>query len=275
MVDKHARIAIPGGAKSGVAVVCFNAGAFESYGWSRNANAPVCRSCADAYTTALTRLFSKRYPDPRQPNSKLGQRAVFLSNDTTAIYWTDKGSEKLDLITALFEAPDDEILKHLTSLEKGQERGERIVTLYCVVLSAVQSRAVLRNWHQGILQEIELNLASYFRQVLSFAEHPVPFSRLLSSLALLGKAANIPGNVAGEFFVGVLFGRPFPKTLLLLVLQQCRSQQKVTSMHATVIGLYMVRNLLKQGIGMGLNRNLADRSYRLGRLLAVLERLRS
>jgi hypothetical protein len=43
-------VKIPGGTTSGISLVSFNSDAFESYGLSRNENAPVCRDCADAYT---------------------------------------------------------------------------------------------------------------------------------------------------------------------------------------------------------------------------------
>src|SRR6266481_5994553 len=82
-VEKHPRIRLRGGTSSGVALVSFNEDAFESYGWSRNENAPVCRFCTDAYTTALTRLLSDRYPDPKHPGSFLARRSISISSDTT------------------------------------------------------------------------------------------------------------------------------------------------------------------------------------------------
>ncbi len=105
-VDKHPGIRLRGGSTSGVALVSFNSDAFESYGWSRNGNAPFCRACADAYTTALTRLLSDRYPDPNHDGQILSKRYVLLSDDTTAVFWADETSGIVDLFTSLFDNPD-------------------------------------------------------------------------------------------------------------------------------------------------------------------------
>ncbi len=104
-VDKHPAIRIPGGTTSGIALVSFNSDAFESYGLLRNANAPACRDCADAYTTALNRLLSLSYPDPLHPGETLSRRFVTLSPDTTAVYWADGEPSLLELFSNYFDAP--------------------------------------------------------------------------------------------------------------------------------------------------------------------------
>lgn len=273
-VEKHPRIRLRGGTSSGVALVSFNEDAFESYGWSRNENAPVCRSCADAYTTALTRLLSDRYPDPKHPGSFLARRSISLSSDTTAVYWADHESGMLDLIGELLDAPDPNAVHDLLlSPHKGRERGGDINCFYCVILSGVEGRAILRSVHRGSLKEVERCIEAYFRRLLKFIHAPMPLFVLICSLALQGKAENIAPNLASEIFLAILFGRPFPVTLLNSALQRCRAEQGVTRARAALIGLYLTANLQKEGIDMGLNRELADSGYRLGRLLAVLERL--
>lgn len=87
-VDKHPGIRVPGGTTSGVALVSFNSDAFESFGLSRNDNAPVCRECADAYTTALNRCLDPKYSD--QAGNVLSRRSVRLCPDTAAVYWSEK-----------------------------------------------------------------------------------------------------------------------------------------------------------------------------------------
>jgi CRISPR-associated protein Csd1 len=275
-VDKHPGIRLRGGTTSGVALVSFNSDAFESYGWSRNENAPVCRACADGYSTALTRLLSDRYPDPKHPGSVLGRRALSLSNDTTAVYWADEETETLDLIGGLFDIADPNAVRDLLiSPHKGRVSGGSVNPFYCVILSGSQGRAVLRSVHRGSLQEVEENIRVYFRRLLSFVESPMPLFLLLRSMAVQGKAENLAPNLASDIFQAILFGRTLPRTLLLSALQRCRAEQMVTRERAALLGLYVIRNLGKEGIDMGLNRELADRGYRLGRLLAVLDRLQS
>ena len=274
IIEKHPAIKLRGGTSSGVALVSFNSDAFESYGWSRNENAPVCRTCADSYTTALTRLLSDRYPDPKQPGAVLGRRAVALSNDTTAIYWTNEESETLDLIGGLLDAPDPNAVRDLLdSPNKGRQSGGDINPFYCVILSGAQGRAVTRSVQRGTLEVVQANIQSYFRLMLNFVDGPVPLFVLLRSLAVQGKSENLSPNLAAEVFLAILFQIPLPRTLLLSALQRCRAEQEVTRPRAALIGLYLARNLRKEGIDMGLNKEIADSGYRLGRLLAVLERL--
>jgi CRISPR-associated protein Csd1 len=112
-VDKHPSVKIPGGTTSGIALVSFNSDAFESYGLDRNENAPVCRNCADGYTTALNRLLSDNYPDPNRPGETLPRRRVRLSTDTTAIFWADEEARLLNLFSSFFDEPRVEDVESL------------------------------------------------------------------------------------------------------------------------------------------------------------------
>lgn len=274
IVDKHPSIKLRGGTTSGIALVSFNSDAFESYGWSRNENAPICRSCADGYTTALTRMLSDRYPDPRQPGATLGRRSVSLSNDTTAVYWAEQENDTLDLIGGLLDAPDPNAVRDLlTSPNKGRLSGGDITPFYCMILSGAQGRAIVRSVERTALGRVEASIQSYFRLMLSFVDGPVPLFVLLRSLAVQGKPENLAPNLITEIFSAILFGRQLPRTLLLSALQRCRAEQGITRPRAALIGLYLARHRGKEGIEMGLNRELMDSGYRLGRLLAVLERL--
>lgn len=273
-VQKHPSIKLRGGSSSGVALVSFNSDAFESYGWSRNENAAVCRACADAYTAALSRMLSDRYPDPKNPGATLGRRYVSISSDTTAIYWAEQESETLDLIGGLLDAPDPNSVQDvLASPHKGRESGGDVNPFYCLILSGGQGRAILRSIHRGTMQEIETSIKIYFRRLVNFVKGPMPLFLLMRSLAVQGKVENLAPNLASEIFLAILFGRPFPRALLSSALQRCRAEQNVSRARAALIGLYLTANLRKEGIEMGLNKELSDAGYHLGRLLAVLERL--
>jgi CRISPR-associated protein Csd1 len=56
---------VPGGQSAGTPLVSFNAPAFESYGLKGNENAPISRAAGEAAATALQRLMSPAFPDPR------------------------------------------------------------------------------------------------------------------------------------------------------------------------------------------------------------------
>jgi CRISPR-associated protein Csd1 len=272
-VEKHPAVKIPGGSTSGVALVSFNAEAFESFGLSRNENAPVCRNCADAYTTALNRLLSDRYPDPAHPGETLPPRYVRLSPDTTAIFWAEQEATVLDLLTSYFDAPRAESVGDLLrSPRKGGVPAALSNRFYCLVLSGGQGRAIVRGMHTGTVEEVEGNIRAYFESIEIGSEQPMPLRRLMEGLVLQGKLQNLAPGLATDVFWAILFGRKFPRTLLALAVGRCRAERKVTSARAAILRAYMIRNLNGE-IDVALDIENSKAGYRLGRLMAVLERI--
>ena len=273
-VDKHPSVQIRGGSSSGIALVSFNSAAFESFGWERNENAPVCRDCAEGYTTGLRRLVSARYPNPEHPGEFLPRRSVGLTGDTLAVFWADVESESLEWFADIFEKPDPEAVKSLLdSPHKGRAAAKLSARFYCLLISGGQGRAIVRGMHTGALGDVEANVREYFCTIAQFSEAPLPLFFLLRSLAVQGKADNLPPPLAGEVFLAILFGLRYPFSLLSSAVQRCRAEQKVNRERAALIQLYFQRNKEREELTMGLNRESPDPGYRLGRLLAVLERL--
>lgn len=276
LVDKHPAIKVPGGSASGVALVSFNSQAHESYGWSRNENAPVCRDCADGYTTALTRLISDRYPDPRHPGQTLPRRAVRLSPNTTAVYWAEADTPLIDLFSTLFDVPDPESVEVLFRAPwKGTAPAGANHRFYCLILSGTEGRAALRGMHTGTVERVERNVRKYFEAIGSGPKGPFALWSLLRSLALLGKTKNIAPGLAGEVFLAILFGRPYPRAILAAAVQRCHAEGKVSHERAAVLRAYLKRNGKKTEEGVSLDKNNDRVGYRMGRLLAVLERLQA
>jgi len=272
-VDKHPSVKIPGGTTSGIALVSFNSDAFESYGLLRNENAPVCRDCSDAYTTALTRLLSERYPDPRHVGETLPKRFVRLSPDTTAVFWADEEATVLDLLTSFFEAPQVESVGELLEApRKGRMTAGMSNRFYCLILSGGQGRAVLRGMHTGTVAELEENMRAYFESIAIGSEAPLPLWRLLASVVLQGKLENLPPGLASDVFVAIVFGTRYPQTLLARGVERCRAEQKVTRERGALMRSYLIRNL-EWEVSVGLDKNNLQPGYRLGRLMAVLERI--
>lgn len=272
LVDKHPVLAIPGGTTSGVALVSFNSDAFESYGLSRNENAPICRDCTDAYTTALKRLLQDRYPDPRRPGETLPRRFVRLSPDTTAVFWTDEEASVLDLMISFFDKPQIENVEALfKSPQKGRMAGPVSNRFYCLILSGGQGRAVLRGIHTGTVAQVEDNMREYFNSIDIGADQPLPLFLLLKGLVLQGKLENLPPSLATDVFLAIVFGGKFPQTLLARAVGRCHAERKVTRERAAILRAYMIRNF-KWEVSVGLEKENNKPGYRLGRLLAILER---
>lgn len=274
-VDKHPTVRIPGGTTSGIAMVSFNSDAFESYGWLRNQNAPVCRNCADAYTTALNRLFSMNYPDPEHPGQTLPRRFVRLSSDTTAVYWGDSNPKLLDLFSSYFDTPKVETVGALfESVHKGRESGGDKSPFYCLILSGGQGRAIVRSSHIGTVDQVELNISEYFSSVDIGTEAPLPLMFLLRNLVLQGKLENLAPGLVTDIFMAIVFGGNFPRTLLTSAVGRCRAERKVTRERAAFLRAYLMRNQ-KLEVSVGLDKENLNTGYRLGRLMAVLERLQT
>lgn len=273
LVDKHPVLVIRGGTTSGVALVSFNSDAFESYGLSRNENAPICRDCADAYTTALKRLLQDRYPDPKRPGQTLPRLFLRLSPDTTTVFWTDEETSLLDLITSFFDKPQIENVEALfKSPHKGRTAGPVSNRFYCLILSGGQGRAVLRGIHTGTVAQVEDNMREYFRSIDIGADQPLPLFVLLKGLVLQGKLENLPPSLATDVFLTIVFGGGFPQTLLARAVGRCRAERKVTRERAAILRAYMIRNF-KWEVSVGLDKENIQPGYRLGRLMAILERV--
>lgn len=274
-VDKHPTVKIPGGTSSGISLVSFNSDAFESYGLSRNENASVCRDCADGYTTALNRLLSDRYPDPRHPGEVLPKRYVRLCPDTTAVFWATEETSVVDLFARYFEAPTAEAVAALIkSPYVGMTRPEMNSRFYCLILSGAQGRAVIRSAHTDTVQGIENNLRRYFESIEIEPQAPLPLWMLMRSLVLQGKLENLSPGFVTDIFMAIVFGNGFPHTLLSSAVNRCRAERKVTRERAACLRAYLRRNNNVE-VSVGLDKNNKSAGYRLGRLMAVLERVQT
>jgi CRISPR-associated protein Csd1 len=108
-------------------------------------------------------------------------------------------------------------------------------------------------------------------------EEPFPLRWLLGSLALRSKKQktdNLPPNLAVDFFLAILFGRPFPRTLLSMAVARCRAEREVSRERAALLRACLIRNF-RMEVSVSLDKDNAEPGYRLGRLLAVLERLQA
>jgi CRISPR-associated protein Csd1 len=272
-VKKHPLVKVQGGSTSGVAIVTFNSDAFESYGLSRNENAPVCRSCADAYTTALNRLLSDRYPDPQTAGATMPKRFVRLSPDTTAVFWAEKPASIVELLTNFFDNPGaDAVAELILAPHKGTRPADVANRFFCLILSGGQGRATIRGMHTGSVAQIEDNVRRYFEATNIGSDQPMPLRRLLEGLVLQGKLENLPPGLASDVFWAVLFGGVFPQTLLTRAAGRCRAERKVTRERAAILRAYLIRNR-KYEVTVGLDKENVQPGYRLGRLMAVLERV--
>jgi CRISPR-associated protein Csd1 len=96
---------------------------------------------------------------------------------------------------------------------------------------------------------------------------------LLRSLVLQGKLDRLPPRLAGEIFLGVIFGTRLPRLVLSAAVQRNRAEQKVTPERAALLQLFFASHYQKEVPLMSLDVVTTDAPYRLGRLLSAYEQL--
>jgi CRISPR-associated protein Csd1 len=273
VVDKHDSLQISGCVTSGVSLITFNSAAFEKYGLERNDNAPICRECMTAYVEGLRRLINARYISARTGEPLTAQN-VRLSGDTTAVYWANIPDELVGTLSELMYAPQ-KVRDLLNSPHRGQRSSGSAERFFCLVVSGAQGRAMLRSMHTGTLAELEKNLNAFFDAIKLEGDRgePKPLGFLLRSLVLQGKLDRLPPRLAGEVFLGVLFGGKLPHLVLSAAVQRNRAEQKVSPERAALLQLYFVSHKMKEVPQMSLDTESKDAPYRLGRLLSAYERL--
>jgi CRISPR-associated protein Csd1 len=281
----HASIkGVWGAQSSGANVVSFNARAFESYGKAerQGENAPIGQRAAFAYTTALNHLLGK---DSRQ-RMQVG--------DASTVFWADRDSAFEGLFAELFGSHDDPdrgaaaVKALFDSLKSGQlPVGERDVTFFVLGLAPNAARIAIRFWLHAPLAELAPRIAQHFADlsvVRRYDSDPATPSlfRLLTSLAVQGKADNVPPRLAGEWMRSILEGLPYPAALLNAAVVRCKAEQEVTYLRAAILKAWLNRDHRRRHPALPANHShfkehldmqQADVPYRLGRLFAMLERI--
>lgn len=288
---------VPGGNTAGVALVSFNSGAFESYGWKGNENAPISRQAAEAATTALNRLLHPAFPDPRPEHlgETLPSRNVRLTADTVVCFWaSDRAADAfLNVLGGLLEGSDPaKVGEAYRSIWKGRPvKIDDPSEFYALTLSGAQGRAVVRDWFESSVADVVRSLAEYFEDLAVVRNTPppkgkepsphVPLRALLGSLAPMGRSDAIPAPLAAGLVKAGLRGTPFPLAVLLKALERTRAEigrsdwadLERRDARAALIKAVLRRNFPHKELTPDMDPQNNEPGYLLGRLMAVLERL--
>lgn len=271
-----------GAQTSGANIVSFNLDAFNSYGKTQGANAPLGKPAAFAYTTALNHLLAR--------NSR--QRVQI--GDTSTVFWAEETHELETALPDLFgEPPKDnphrgaDALKALyAAVQSGKFTVGKADTHFHVLgLAPNAARIAIRFWETATALDLAKRIKCHFDdiQVVRAPHDPEHLSlfRLLTALAVQRKADNIPPKLGGEIMRAILEDLPYPVPLLNLAVQRCRAEQHPNYARAACIKAALNRfirranrtaaNPEKEFAPM-LDPTRSDPAYRLGRLFAVLEK---
>ena len=267
-----------GGQPAGCNIVSFNARAFESYGKrERNGeNAPVSMRASFAYTTALNHLLAS------------SQRVQV--GDTSTVFWAEEPHDLEAALPNLFgEPPKDNpnrgtnALKALYSAVQSGKfiLGNAETRFHVLGLAPNAARIAIRFWETAPAIDLAKRIRQHFEDIhIVHAPHEpehLSLFRLLTGIAVLNKADNIPPNLGGEVMRAILEDLPYPAPLLNLAVQRCRAEQKPTYARAAAIKAYLNRlnrhNKTEREYLPMLDPTNPNAAYRLGRLFAVLEKI--
>lgn len=263
---------------SGANIVSFNSSAYCSYGKEQGENAPCGSKAVFAYTTALNSLLSKSSSQKMQVG------------DATTVFWSEKVNNFEEKFLLFFESPKDNpdagtdaVKELINSINNGALNFDENnkTEFYVLGLSPKNARIAVRFFVKDTVFGMSKNIAQHFKDLkIDKPKNESEFLslfKLLVSTAVLGKAENISPNLAGNFFMSILKGLPYPQTLLQAMINRIKAEQKITYARAALIKAYLNRNARyknkEEEIKVSLNKENTDQGYVLGRLFATLVKL--
>ncbi len=270
---------VKGAQSSGAAIVSFNIPSFISYGKKQSHNAPISKKAAFAYTTALNYLLRR------------GSRQKIQIGDATTVFWSERETPLEDALgfaldpESVSEGDNKKIYDFLDSVRNGRkiEGIEPNVKFYILGISPNASRLSIRFWYASTVGDVIKHLGEHYLDmeiVRNFPERESRYPgifRLLRETAPLRKYENINPLLAGAFTRSILNGDHYPREILSETLGRIRADRDLNYYRASLIKGYLSREnrkrKLRWEVKMGLNTELKDVSYRLGRLFAVLEKV--
>ncbi len=278
----HAKIGV-GASQANLVGFQRNSG-YDSYGKEQGYNAPVSKKAEFCYTTALNMLL------------KSNENRVVLGG-ATLLFWAEPN------IISEEEAADAEsavkalIYGSRSGREKKADFGvanaknifEAIFTgrvptstsdKFCVLgIAPNKARLSVVFWKRGTIKEIAANVGRYFSdaELLNGDETIQPsIYDILRASEFQGKMENVPPNMIPAMVYSIFNGTLFPSSVFGHIMERIRAERNPSGVRAAFVKAYLnrkYRNTKGAEIKVSLDKNNMDTSYRLGRLLAVLQKL--
>jgi CRISPR-associated protein Csd1 len=269
-----------GAQSTGGNIVSFNLDSFGSFGKKQGLNAPIGRSAAFRYTTALNYLLGK--------DSKLRIQV----GDASTVFWADRETVLEEQMNCCFsEPPKDDPERNveaIRALHEAVSKGGYAVSdattrFFVLGLAPNAARISVRFWWVGTVPEMAARIDRHF-QDLSLVHAPkerpgLSLFRLLASTAVQGKSENIAPVLGGDVMRAILDGTPYPLTLLQAVIRRIRAEHEVNNPRAALVKACLNRSLrvhnptMEKELTMSLDPTNKNIGYRLGRLFALLEKI--
>ncbi len=272
-----------GAQTAGANIVSFNLPAFSSFGKEQGANSPVGKLAAFSYTTALNSLLER------------GSKQRVQVGDTSTVFWAAEEHELEESFIDLFGEPSKDdpdrgtnaIKMVLQAAQTGRFlHGDAETEFYVLGLAPNAARIAIRFWEKVTAFDLSKRVAQHFTdlEIIRAPHDPEYLSlfRLLTALAIQGKADNIPPNLGGEVMRSILNGTPYPAGFLNLAIQRSKAEQhpsyaRIAAIKASINRIIRRNNLSssqkEREFQVMLDTTNHNPAYLLGRLFATLEKI--
>ena len=257
--------------------------AFESFGLSQAANAPISTDAEEKFRSALNALIEKSRE----------QKLVF--NDTAHLHWTRKPIEH-DPFDLLASADENAVAALLRSYQTGQAPvAFDANAYYALSLSGNGARVVVRDWLESTVPEVERHVAEWFQDLGIVSPDGAGVKRGFKFYALLfgmvrKELDELPPQISTQLLHAALRGTPLPQSALAAALKRQRIEptgedamrNAVILARLALIKVCLIRSQNQSTINNqpittpmteSLNPQYRDPAYLCGRLFAVFDRL--
>lgn len=262
---------------SGAALVSFNADAFCSFNREQGANAPIGKTAAFAYTSALNHLLAEK-------------NDVQFIGDTTVVCWADGAKPQYRALSSasLFgQAPpagmtEDELRATVKRLANGLACPEYDLSpdtvFFILGLAPSAARISVRFFYRNSFGALMKNVNDHYErlQIVGERSETLPLWALLRETVNPKASDKTPSPVlSGSVTRAVLEGTRYPAALLEAVTLRIRAERNINSAKAAIIKAYYLKNqnpkVPKEVLTVSLNESSTNVPYTLGRLFAVYE----
>lgn len=263
---------VPGGQTSGTSLVSANAEAFTSYGLKNSLTSPISRLAGERFGKALNELISKR--DSR----------IYIG-PLVYVFWTreETGFDPIGFV----DKPQPEAVRQLFDSARAgrQSHGVRPNDFYALALSASGGRAVVRDWLETTVPEVQENLRRWFEAqsvVNAYGEKADPLGVYpLAASAYRDASKEMTATVPAALVRAALNGGRLPEDLLARAVRRNRAgtvypdgrRENVTHQRAALMKLVLIYGGGEVQATEKLDTQHTDPAYHCGRLLAELEAL--
>jgi len=263
-----------GGNPTGTELVSANQKPFTSYGLENSLSSPISMDAAESFAKALNHLIG----DDRH-RINIGSKVLYL--------WWTREKTKFNPLNFLNQPKAEEVEGLLKSPFTGQQASSlddsKVNQFYALALTANNARAVVRDWLETTIPNVQINLQQWFqaqRMVDPYGASPRPLGIYTLASSIYRDASKEMQPTAPTALIrNALHGDRIPEDLLVKLVRRNRTEQDITYPRAVLLKLIFSSNSNRREMMNNMEQLNPDPSlegldleaYACGRLLAILE----